>query len=555
MTDNEALELIEQLVQQGRLDDLQKIIFRGAWRGLPYSDILAEASQHNQHCSYGHLKNESAQLWKQLTDHLPHEVTQGGKITKFNLRERLERYQQQRASTLPHSTPRLNWDQIIDVSRFYGRSVELQRLKECLSERCRVVAIVGISGVGKTSLVAKFVQDQFSNPLTQNSLRHSQPGSAGFDFEQVIWRSLHSAPPIADLLTGLLEAMTGETVAKNSSVDQQIVELFSHLRQRRCLVVLDEWESLLQEGALAGHCAKAHQGYSRLLKRWAEENHQSCLLITSREQPVELMPLHYPQVSVIKLKGLLPQDAAALLVAGGFTARQPGLLELIQIHRGNPAALKVVASMIQRLFGGNITQFLDQTSLVVGDILAERLDQQFERLSDLEQVILYRLALAERVVSLAQLKSAGVLSGSELLTTLDSLQRRSLIECVHQIDTGSIQFNLEPIVRKYVAQRLLAQLCQEIDSALQTQSLASLNLLKRLALIPNASVQNPLTQQSGLLFRRVGERLQTRFGDDQQRFRAELIQILSTLQTQSAPTVGYAETNLLQLLETLDRSA
>jgi hypothetical protein len=554
MTEHEALELVEQLLQQGHLNDLQKIIFQGTWRGLSYSEILTEASQQHQHCSYGHLKNESAQLWKHLTDHLPPEVTQGEKITKFNLRERLERYQQAHTA-LSRSAPRLSLDQIIDVSRFCGRSAELQRLKECLSERCRVVAVVGISGVGKTSLVAKFVQEQFSNLLTQDPLQRSHSDSAKLGFEQVIWRSLHAAPAIPNLLAGLLEAMTGETVAQNSSVDQQMVELFSHLRRRRYLVVLDEWESLLQEGALAGHCAKEHQGYSRLLKRWAEENHQSCLLITSREQPVELMPLHYPQVGLLKLKGLLPQDAAALLVAGGFTAHQPGLIELIQIHRGNPAALKVVASMIQRLFGGNITQFLEQTSLVVGDVLAERLDQQFERLSDVEKVILYRLALADRVAALAQLKSAGTLSSSELLTALDSLQRRSLIECVHQTDTEGVHFSVEPVVRKYVTQRLITQICQEIESALQIQSPASFDLLKRLALVSKALTQNPVTHEPPLLFRRIRDRLQPCFGDDQQRFKAELNQMLSTLQTQPALAVGYAETNLLQLLDTLNGSA
>lgn len=77
MTDNEALELVEQLLNQGHLTDLQKIIFRGSWRGLSYNQILAEASQQNQYCSYGHLKNESSDLWKLLTNGLDPKVTQG----------------------------------------------------------------------------------------------------------------------------------------------------------------------------------------------------------------------------------------------------------------------------------------------------------------------------------------------------------------------------------------------------------------------------------------------------------------------------------------------
>ncbi|MEZ4678395.1 MAG: hypothetical protein R2932_29680 [Caldilineaceae bacterium] len=65
---------------------------------------------------------------------------------------------------------------------FYGRIQEQQRIAHwLLADRCRVVAIWGIGGMGKTSLAAHCV--------------HNLVDSAGRDkFALVLWRSLLNAP-------------------------------------------------------------------------------------------------------------------------------------------------------------------------------------------------------------------------------------------------------------------------------------------------------------------------------------------------------------------------
>ena len=80
-----------------------------------------------------------------------------------------------------------DWGEAIDVSVFYGRKEELTQLKQWIvSDRCRLIALIGMAGIGKTALSVKLAE------ILQD------------EFEYVIWRSLRNAPPIHDLLSDLI---------------------------------------------------------------------------------------------------------------------------------------------------------------------------------------------------------------------------------------------------------------------------------------------------------------------------------------------------------------
>lgn len=99
------------------------------------------------------------------------------------------------------------------------------------------------------------------------------------------------------------------------SLEQRIRELVDHLRKTRVLLVLDNLECLLTAGDIRGHFSPGFLGYGQLLRRVAEIGHQSCLLLTSREQPADLRELsvRYTQVHSLHLTGLSVAECSPLL--------------------------------------------------------------------------------------------------------------------------------------------------------------------------------------------------------------------------------------------------
>src|SRR5207244_3815378 len=213
-----------------------------------------------------------------------------------------------------------------------------------------------------------------------------------------------------------------------------------------------------------GQYREGYEAYGTLRLLGGEAAHRSCLLLTSREKPKEVGLLEGKRSPVRSL--LLPplEEEACLQVLQeralvGSTAAWKAL---IGRYAGNPLALKLVAGTIEEVFEGSVLIFLQQGSTLLGDI-RELLDQQFERLSELERDILYWLAI-EREAVLPERLLANVVtpvSHDRLLEALDYLvQRRGWVEK----GEGRSAFTLQPVIMQYVTERLIEQVYREMAS-------------------------------------------------------------------------------------------
>ncbi|MCX6047260.1 MAG: AAA family ATPase [Chloroflexi bacterium] len=426
------------------------------------------------------------------------------------------------ATLTPPPRRRVDWGMAQDVPALYGRTDELTMLTQwVVTDRCRVIALVGIGGVGKTSLAVTFGREVASH------------------FDHVVFRSLGEAPPFAELLDQLIQSVAGPQMVIPPRLADKRSLLIDLLRQTRALLILDNLETIRQRGSNEAPYLPGYEAYGLLFKALGETAHQSCLLLTSREQPSELAVLEGARspVRTLRVTGLPEAAWRSLLIDHELIGTPGDMAALARRYDGNPLALKLVAEPIRDLFSRDIATFLSEGSLFFEGV-SSLLAQQISRASALEQTLLTWLAVAREPTSLTQLLAdlAGGANRNIVLAALQTLWRRNLIER----GRVNLTFALQRVVLEYLTEQLVERI---VDEIVQGQC----QVLSQYALSQAAAKDYVRHSQERLIARPLLARLIVIYNDGA-KVEQQLLSLLAAYRSQSSAAQGYGPANLVALL-------
>ncbi|MFI5960356.1 BTAD domain-containing putative transcriptional regulator [Cryptosporangium sp. NPDC051539] len=441
----------------------------------------------------------------------------------------------------PRGRPATGVQHIPQVGPLFGRAGALDTLRGWLLEdACRLVGVVGLGGIGKTAVAAQLV------------------ATVSDAFEGVVWWSLRNAPPPEETLAACLQALapgagTPPRVGR-TQLDALTDVLMDVLHARRCLIVLDNAESVLEPGARAGIYRSEMEPYGRFLERVAAEPHRSAVVVTSREQPLELAPAAADQreaerpgrsvvgsdpgpVRILRLPGLSVGAGLAMLRPRGVVDER-NTAHLVRRYSGNPLALEVAAATVREFFGGDVRAFLGQGAPVFDDIRAV-LEQQFARLTPLERDVMMWLAVERSPVTVQHLREH--LSDREpwwaVLEALRWLRRRSLLE------RSRDRFLLQSVVMEYATDVLVATMAREVTDG-------GIDRFGRHALSCTHTSEHVRQAQQRLSVAPLVRELVARLGHDG--LVARLRALPDELRARPELAAGHAAGNVLTLLVALD---
>ncbi|MEI6430157.1 MAG: tetratricopeptide repeat protein [Pseudanabaena sp. ELA607] len=267
------------------------------------------------------------------------------------------------------------------------RGRDLVPLQETLQgENLRVLALIGQGGIGKTAIAIKLMQEIKAQ------------------YQQVLYFRVRSGMSFDSLMGFLLPHLVGKKHQDLLQVADKIREMLAVLAQKRCLLVLDNLEEILQPMAQTEHGYLLPQAQSpelgQLLHTLVYGRHGSHVVITSRELPHDLTDRRSDGVLdplLVKMEPITGVDLASgvqILQDANLQDSQADLEWVSERVGGHVLMLKLLAG-VSRGRG-----YLRQHPELVQTQAAVVIRAQLQRLTPAAQDLLLKMAVLRQKIDI-----------------------------------------------------------------------------------------------------------------------------------------------------------
>ncbi|NES40385.1 NB-ARC domain-containing protein [Moorena sp. SIO2C4] len=444
----------------------------------------------------------------------------------------------------------VDWEDEQNISQFYGRKRELDELKDkIIKQRCRLLSVLGVGGIGKTALVFEFAKE----------IQHN--------FKFVIEKSLKNSPPFIKFIDSLLNRLSCNKLKElPGEINLKISLVVSCLREWRCLIIIDNFEGIFDKKNPAdSQYLDGYKLYGDFLEKIAKSSHNSCVIITTQSEPQEIYNTQNKKVKSLRLQGLNNADAKNIIDEENFEISTSEINEIVNYYGGHPLVLKIVSAGIREYFDGNVKSFIEKLRQGVypfnNNNIKTFIQRQIERITLQGKVIVYWLAINREPITIETLKNDLYNSDLSIPDTLDLLAKRILI------DTSDDLIGLHPVMQEYIIESIISEVCNEIITG-------NIELLRTHALVKAQSKDYIRDTQRRLIIRPIINQLLSILGNNEaieERLKQIIIDIqqnvrkltslwvgeetdshiLKELENQAVKEVGYTSSNILNFFRYL----